>query len=316
MEQEFPEQTRIYRHHHLDSTRWDGVTFRPGDVVVSTSAKAGTTWMQRILSLLVLGAGDLPGLLSRISPWIDCRYMEPIDDTLKRIEAQEHQRFLKSHLPLDALPYDPGVRYICVGRDTRDVFMSLWNHYRSYTDAMYETLAKGDPVGGPLPRCPAEPRQLWLWWMTRGSFAWESDGWPFWSHHYQVASFWRFRHLPNVLLVHYNDLLADLAGEMRRVADFVGVDVPAARWPDLVEGAGFEAMKRGASALLGDMERFSGGATTFIYKGTNQRWRDVLEPGDLDLYERVAGTLDPGMGEWLENGRLGGPVAGRVRLGP
>lgn len=305
----FPQRIRTYQNHHLDSRRWDAVEFRPGDVVVSTSAKAGTTWMQRILSLLVFGAGDLPDLLGMVSPWIDCRYSQPLDEALKRLEAQDHLRFIKSHLPLDALPWDPEVRYICVGRDTRDVFMSLWNHYRAYTDAMYETLASGDPVGGPMPRCPDDPRELWPRWMTRGSFPWESDGWPFWSHHYQVASFWMYRHLPNVLLVHYNDLLRDLAGEMRRVAAFVGVDVPAARWPDLVDSAGFEAMKRGAGALLGDMDpRFTGGAGAFIYKGTNQRWRGVLEPGDLDLYEQVAGTLDPDLRAWLENGSLSGPA--------
>jgi len=51
---ETPCLTRTYRSHHLDSERWGHVTLRPGDVVISTSMKAGTTWMQRIMSLLVL----------------------------------------------------------------------------------------------------------------------------------------------------------------------------------------------------------------------------------------------------------------------
>ena len=61
-------------------------------------------------------------------------------DAGQSIEAQEHQRFLKSHLPFDALPYDPAVRYVYVGRDTRDVFMSAFNHYSAYTTCM--------PIGG------------------------------------------------------------------------------------------------------------------------------------------------------------------------
>ena len=52
-----PRRTRVYHSHHLDSERWDHVTLRPGDVVISTSMKAGTTWMQRIMSLLVFGRG-------------------------------------------------------------------------------------------------------------------------------------------------------------------------------------------------------------------------------------------------------------------
>ncbi|HKN38474.1 MAG TPA: sulfotransferase domain-containing protein, partial [Acidimicrobiia bacterium] len=125
-----PRRTRTYRHHHLDSTRWDAVRHRPGDIVVSTSIKAGTTWMQRILSLLVFGTGPLPDVLIRVSPWIDCRYVDPLDEVVARIEAQTHRRFLKTHLPVDALPFDERVRYVVVGRDSRDVFMSMWNHYR------------------------------------------------------------------------------------------------------------------------------------------------------------------------------------------
>ncbi|HVW32255.1 MAG TPA: sulfotransferase domain-containing protein [Acidimicrobiia bacterium] len=298
-----PSRTRTYRHHHLDSTRWDAVRLRPGDIVVSTSAKAGTTWMQRILSLLVFGTGPLPDVLSKVSPWIDCRYMDPIGDVVARIEAQGHRRFLKTHLPLDALPYDESVRYVMVGRDSRDVFMSLWNHYGAYTDEMYRRLAAGDPPGGPLPRRPDDLRELWSQWTTRGSFAWESDGWPFWSHHYHAASWWPFRDRDNILLVHYRDLLADLDGEMRRVAAHVGIPVDEAVWPGLVDAARFESMKAGAATILGPMERFAGGPDTFLYRGSNGRWREALTADDLVLYEKMAAALDPGLRAWLEGGR-------------
>jgi aryl sulfotransferase len=297
-----PSRTRIYRHHHLDSTRWDAVRHRPGDIVVSTSAKAGTTWMQRIVSLLIFGTDPLPDVLTRISPWIDRRFVEPVEEIVERIGAQTHRRFLKTHLPLDALPYDERVRYVIVGRDTRDVFMSLWHHYSSYTDEMYAATASGDPPGGPMPRCPDDPRALWSQWMTRGSFPWESDGWPFWSHHYHAAAWWEFRHLENILLVHYNDLQADLDGEMRRVAAHVGIPVDEESWPELVEAARFTAMKADADRLLGPMDRFAGGAGGFLYKASNGRWRDVLTPEDLLLYEKAAGELDPELRTWLEGG--------------
>jgi aryl sulfotransferase len=305
-----PCRTRIYRNHHLDSTRWDAVRYRPGDIVVSTSAKAGTTWLQRILSLLVFGTGPLPDVLTRLSPWIDRRFVEPIDEVVARIEAQRHRRFLKTHLPLDALPFDEEVRYVVVGRDTRDVFMSLWNHYRNYTEVMYEATSAGDPPGGPLPRCPDDLRWLWSQWLTRASFDWEADGWPFWSHHYHAASWWAFRHRENVLLVHYNDLLADLDGEMRRVAAHVGVPVPEDSWSAMVEAARFESMKGNAARLLGPMDRFAGGADAFLYQGSNGRWRGALTSGDLALYDSVAATLDPGLRAWLEGGRR---VAGDPR---
>jgi aryl sulfotransferase len=303
-----PRRTRIYRHHHLDSTRWDAVRLRPGDIVVSTSAKAGTTWMQRIISLLIFGSDPLPDVLSKVSPWIDCRYTDPLDEVVARIEAQRHRRFLKTHLPVDALPFDENVRYVVVGRDTRDVFMSLWNHYRSYTDEMFAAQLAGDPPGEPLPRCPDDLRWLWSQWITRGSFPWETDGWPFWSHHYHAAAWWEFRHLENILLVHYNDLQTDLGAEMRRVAAHVGIDVADEAWPALVEAAGFGAMKAEGGRLLGPMDKFSGGPDTFLYKGTNGRWRDALTAEDLALYEAAAARLDPGLRAWLEGGRAAYPV--------
>ncbi len=47
----------------------------------------------------------------------------------------------------------------------------------------------------------------------------------------------RHRHDPNVVLVHYADLIADLGGEMRRLASCFGIEVPKDTWPILVEAA-------------------------------------------------------------------------------
>jgi aryl sulfotransferase len=247
--------------------------------------------------------------LSELSPWVDMR-IPPLEPMIERLEQQAHRRFVKSHLPLDALPYYPELRYIWVARDTRDVFMSLWNHYSSHTDSAYETISAGDPEGGPLPRCPDDPRDFWRPWITRAWFPWEDNGWPYWSHHYHAASFWPYLRLPNLLAVHYNDLLADLPGQMRRVADFLEIDVAEEQWPALVEAARFRSMR--AEAIRQEVENqqpdtprvWKDGMASFFYKGTNGRWRDVLTPEDLALYERAASALDPDLRAWLEGGSL------------
>jgi aryl sulfotransferase len=299
-----PQRTRIYQNHHLDSTRWDNFVHRPDDIIISTSYKAGTTWTQRIVSLLIFGPRPLPGDLMALSPWIDCRFVEPEAPMHERITAQEHRRFLKSHLPFDAIPYWDDVKYIAVGRDARDVFMSVFNHYSAYTDFAYQLLANGDPVGGPMPRCPDDPRELWQEWITTPSFEWEPDGSPWWSHHYHVESFWKHRNLANVLLVHYTDLKADLEGEMRRIADFLRIEVAASDWPETVRRATFKAMKDEAVENAQQMGMvFEGGPERFFFKGTNGRWRDVLTQDDLALYEAAASKLDVDLRDWLENGR-------------
>ena len=82
-----------------------------------------------------VGARPGPVVLRETSPWIDVRFYGPIDPVLADLEAQTHRHFVKSHLPADGLPYFSHVKYLVVGRGTRDVFMSLWNRYSSYTQA-------------------------------------------------------------------------------------------------------------------------------------------------------------------------------------
>lgn len=300
-----PERTRVYVDFHHDSRRWDRYNPRAGDVIISTASKSGTTWMQRILSLLVFGLGDLPDALMRISPCLDQWFQGELGEEIARVDEQKHRRFLKSHIPLDGLPYFPEVLYVNVGRDPRDVFMSAWNHYRSYTDAMLERLA-GGPSGQALPSCPEDVREFWKLWMTTGIHPWEEDGYPFGSPFAHASSFWEHRHVPNILMVHYNDMKADLEHEMRRVAAFCGIDAPEEGWPALVEGARFDTMKRDASKLVpGTARAFTAGVDSFIYEGTGGRWRSVLSEADLSLYEESAQRLDPALRAWLEGGRRG-----------
>jgi aryl sulfotransferase len=308
---QLPESTREYRNHHLDNSRWRVFEPRENDVVITTSYKSGTTWMQQILHYLVF-RGDPeapPALLA--SPWIDARFRTPLNELAEDLASMRHRRFVKSHLGFDGIPYYPQVRYVVVGRDARDVFMSFWNHYRNYTDEMMALLNGGDGfTGDPLPAPPLESadaqRALFREWMTRGWFPWESEGWPFWGNLHHTRTCWQFRDLENVLFVHYADLLADTAGQIRRVADFVGESLSAGELDAAVRHTAIDSM-RNAYRDFDDVFRqgFEGGVASFVYKGTNGRWRGVLGDEELDLYrEARARVLDPGCADWLEHGSL------------
>jgi len=121
--------------------------------------------------------------------------------------------------------------------------------------------------------------------MTRGWFDCETDGYPYWSHLHHAETWWNYRHLPNIRLVHYADLLADLEGEMRGLASYLDIEVPEECWPNVVDACTFESVKKDPEKVVGDMSAmFEGGAQTFINKGTNGRWRGVLSEADLALY--------------------------------
>jgi aryl sulfotransferase len=300
-----PERTHVYQHHHLDSPRWDRFETRPGDILITTAYKSGTTWMQTIVAHLLFQDGNIPGAIMDISPWIDMR-ARPFDEIVERTSAQTHRRFLKTHLPLDGIPYRADMQYIYVGRDLRDVFMSLWNHYSGHTEAAYERV--NDPavlVGEPFPRCPGSPLELWRTWANRGWFAWETDGHPYWSSSHHAQTWWDYRHLPNLLFVHFGDLLDAPAEEIRRVAGFLGIELSQEAEQRVVEAVRFDTMKRDADKVLGEASRlWQGGGQRFLHRGTNGRWREVLGEKELAEYRAMVGrALTPDCARWLEEGR-------------
>jgi aryl sulfotransferase len=129
MNPHLPQVTQTYQNHSFDSTRWQHYQPRPDDIVISTPPKSGTTWTQEISRQLVFaGQPDAPErdslALRQVSPWLEQRRFS-LDEILNRLEAQQHRRFIKAHLPLDGLPYFPQIKYVVVGRDARDVAMSI-----------------------------------------------------------------------------------------------------------------------------------------------------------------------------------------------
>jgi len=102
---------------------------------------------------------------------------------------------------------------------------------------------------------------------------------------------------------------------MKRIADFLRITTPDTLWPRLVEAASFESMKRDGSTLMAGTERvFKGGHQSFLYRGTNSRWRGVLTDADIDRYERrIKAELSPTLSRWLSEGRLN---AGDPRSSP
>lgn len=300
-----PEVRHIYQNHHLDATRWHGFETRSDDIVVSTAYKAGTTLLQTIVINLIFPNGDMPGPVVALSPWLDMRAV-PLEEVKAKLEGQPHRRCIKTHLPLDGLPFYDHVKYIMVGRDPRDVFMSLLNHWGSHTPEFYERI-NGTPgrVGDEFPRFNEDVHAVWREWITRGWFSWETDGYPYWSLLHHAKTWWEFRHLPNIELVHYNDLRADLEGQMRRLSAYLEIDVPESLWPGVVQACRFETVKANPEKIVEPrMETsFKGGGNTFIYKGTNGRWKNVLDEDELVLYEHaMARTLPPDCTRWLERG--------------
>jgi aryl sulfotransferase len=245
--------------------------------------------MQTIVASLLWPAGDAPGAVFDVSVWLEAN-VEPVEVTLARLETQTHRRVIKSHTPADCIPmFDTG-RYIVVGRDGRDAFMSWCNHIARMRPELLRMLNDAAIAEGvrPLRVWDGDVHAEYVEYLDRNDV---------FEH---IASFWPLRDQDNVLFVHYNDLKADLGGEMRRVAEFLGIDVADDAWENVIERCTFASM-RARGDEIGPFELiFDGGIEAFLNKGTNGRWRDVLTADELVAYEQLAAaTLPADARHWL-----------------
>jgi aryl sulfotransferase len=278
---------------HSAPRQWSSVVLRPGDIVISTPPKSGTTLTQGVVSSLLWPEGDAPADLWAISPWIDLRFND--DSTFADLAAQTHRRFVKSHTPADALPFDDRCRYITVDRDLRDVLMSWANHRASMHAFAIEALNDMSAADGVPPLDPnwdGDLDQLFDELMTEFN--------PL-EH---VQSWWDLRDEPNVLHVHFNDLRADLEGEMRRIAEFLDIDVPERSWPRVVDRCSLDAMREAGQAIEAIGMGFEGGADAFFHQGTNRRWEGALTDDLSARIDEALSTLPPEAAAWLEHGSI------------
>ena len=259
-----------------------GVSFRDGDVVISTRSKHGTTWVQMICALLVFRTPYLPAPLADLSPWLDW-LGAPRDEVVARLEGQDHRRFIKTHTPLDGLPLDPRPTYVVVARHPLDAAVSLYHQGANLDRARIAEL-----TGNPEVHPPRPPLAQWLaeWVDADPSPHDELDGLPGVVHHLTDA--WARRDEANIVLVHYADLLADLDGEMTRLATTLELPPPT---PDLVAAARFDAMRARADDLVPDTGRILRDRLAFFRQGGSSR--DEVSADLVTRYEARAAALAP-----------------------
>jgi hypothetical protein len=299
--------TTRYRGLAYDSARWEHFDLRAGDVVISTPPKCGTTWTQMICALLVFQEPDLPAPLGTLSPWIDM-LLRPQGEVFADLGAQRHRRFIKTHTPLDGLPFRTDVTYLCTGRDPRDVAVSMDHHLdnldvghvlqRREATAVVDAL---DPASLLPPRArPADRLERFRRWVDDETPVTVSGSTlRFTLHH--LRTFWDAPDDLDVVLLHYDDLTGDLAGEMRRLADHLGIVVPDDVWPGLVRAATFDEMRSHPEVTVPGGSRGQWkDPTVFFRRGTSGQWRELLDEPARERYAQVVQRLVPAdLSAWL-----------------
>lgn len=271
---------RRYFSDEEDSHRWLRFPFREGDLVVSTRSKSGTTWMQQILLSLVHGSPDLPAPLAELSPWVDW-LTEDETSLFARLEARPGRRVLKTHTPLDGVVIDERAAYVVVVRDPLDMAGSLFHQRRNLDRARIAELS-GRPERS---RPPAPDLAAWLcgWTVSPEDHVVEMDGLAGVVHH--AADAWARRGSGRVHVVRYEDLAADLEGQMRRLSGLLDLAFDEDRRPALVAAAGFPAMQAGADLAVPDRRGVLKDPAAFFRRGRPGAGREILDDATVATYE-------------------------------
>jgi aryl sulfotransferase len=271
----------------IKAARWADFQFRPGDLIINTWPKSGTTWMQMICALLILLTPELPLPLWELSPWLD-REDEPRDQVFTRLAGQRHRRFIKTHTSLNEVPLDPKATYIVVARHPLDILISRYHHHSNVA------ALSGHSPGAFLPSSRSWLLQhIGLEPSPPQAQRYLADILVF------LSAAWVRRTEPNVVLVHYEDLAADLEGEMRRLAVRLGITVPEKAWPSLVKAASFEEMRAVADRLQ-PVVKLRANAPAFFHSGISGAGRSLLNSAEVAHYHAYAAQLaSPDLLAWL-----------------
>ena len=186
---------------------------RPTDVIITPYGKCGTTWLQQIFhTLCTRGDFDFDDV-SRVVPWIETAKIVGID-----IEAPQkaEPRGFKSHLGWDQVP--KGARYIVSFRHPYDACVSFY-HFMS---------------GWFIEPGAVSLEEFAHMYVARAGL--ETD---YWRH---LVGWWSQRDNPDVLVLAYEQMLADPQGTIRRVAAFSGIPLDDDLLALTLERSSFETM--------------------------------------------------------------------------
>ena len=232
---------------------------------VLTAPRSGTTLTSYIAKLIHDGdaldsAYDGTGLFQSHNervPWVDGHFFSRQD--LERLigvaQGASLRLIYKTHLEPYAIPHIDGARLIIVGRPPADVAVSLWDYFtgiKSFGFAVHDEAAQRHGWNnGTFPRPSDYPSRedFFRHWV-------QHHGFPFVDLVEIYRQAWSLRGRNDVLLLHYNEIIGDLAGTIRRIAAFEHVELSEARIQKIVGLCDFDEMRRQRQTIAPSHKRF------------------------------------------------------------
>ncbi|KAL6474917.1 hypothetical protein MHYP_G00159570 [Metynnis hypsauchen] len=160
----------------------------PSDMLIATYPKAGTTWTQEIVDLLLHNGDEEACKRASTSdrfPFLEIQYPPPIPSGLDLLKNMKPPRVIKTHLPIQLVPkgfWENKCKVIYVARNAKDNLVSYYH---------FDRMNQAQPQPGPW--------EEYIQKFMRGKVAWGS-----WYDH--VKGYWKEREKKNILYLFFEDL--------------------------------------------------------------------------------------------------------------
>jgi len=186
------------------------LTVRDDDTFIVSYPKSGNTWVRFLVANLVYGNGVDFARIEKLVPDI-------YQNTSRELDGVASPRYLKSHES-----YDPRYeRAIYITRDPRDVVVSYYYHrikIRVIPAGADKSAFVDKFVSGRLDRFGSWGDNVGSWLAARSGD-------------------------PDFLVLHYEDVLADTAAELQRIAKFLKLDRTDTQIESAIAESSFERMR-------------------------------------------------------------------------
>ena len=277
------------------------VGFTPSDIVIADPFKAGTTFTQRVIDQIVNNGEESSETLSDKSPWLDSSWGD-YDGMLKKLAEQKQKgrrRVMKSHLPATYVPIDPCVKYVFVGRNGKDLVCSFHNYLYNFNEETVATINKlhkafsGSDETMEIPPTRTEFFDFFL----------ETGGAGLCEVLDLTKTWWDYKDYPNVLLVHYTQLVNNFENEVKRIAQFIEADVANLNMDKIKNNCSFIYMKDHADQFVPFNGKHMTDAKAFFHEGPERDSKKAISPEQMAKFDKMAlERMGDACAHWMETG--------------
>lgn len=282
---------------------WGSLPFRDNDIIIASTIKSGTTWLQQIVAQLVF-KGKFDGIMNNVSIWLDTLRDFNEKEIIELVEKQEHRRFLKTHSPAPIVlnNRNKNTKYIFITRDFRDVVWSFYNHF---INSKYVVKEKNDFTDAvKRMKNSSNPLEFWNITMENLDFFKTCKNYKIiWSYFHTIKSWIEHKNNDNILILHFNDLKKDLNSNINKISKFLDYNYDEEVMNEVYKKSTFDWMKGNSKKCAPLL--FKNNSSNFINKGTNKRWKNVLNENDISKYKNlIKSFFSENEINWIENGGI------------